>query len=205
MALISSTTTRITYVSEWGMRGLVVYSWSFSVEHLEELGFELLLCSGFIKSIISIEVDLLLIRLQDVLGTLNQNIVLPSELMVVKLSIVLLLHGRCLLSLAVAPTIMMGITLRFFQLWVGGESLDSGTQIWEAGLEGGRLILKWEDGLVIATSDSLVLTLKEFLSSEILLLFSVIATCLVGGCAVLPWWCFIPVSPTVMVLHLIYS
>ena len=87
------------------------------------------MCSGFIKSIISIEVDLLLIRLQDVLGTLNQYIVLPSELVVVELSIVLLLHGRCLLSLAVAPTIMMGITLRFFQLWVGGESLDSGTQI----------------------------------------------------------------------------
>ena len=70
-----------------------------------------------------------MIRLQDVLGTLNQYVVLPSELMVVKLSIVLLLHGRRLLALAVAPTIMMGITLRFFQLWVGGESLDSGTQI----------------------------------------------------------------------------
>ena len=201
MALISSTTTRITYVSEWGSEGPEVYSWSFSVEHLEEFGLELLLRSGFIKCIISIEVDLLLIRLQDVLGTLNQDIVLPSELVVVKLSIVLLLHGCGLLPFAVPPTIMVGITLRFFQLWVGGESLDSGTQIREASLEGGRLILQWEDGLVIATSDSLVLSLKEFLCSKILLLFSVIATTLVGGCAVLPWGCLISIGTTVMVLH----
>ena len=62
--------------------------------------------------------------------------------MVVKLSIVLLLHGCGLLSLAIAPTIMMGIAIRFFQLRVSGESLDSGAQIREASFEGGRLILK---------------------------------------------------------------